>query len=720
MNRSALISTSAPPPVRLLRPAPPTPAFGPGLVARARLVRRLVRARDVSVALLCAPAGYGKTTTLLEWAQQDERPFAWIALARAHDDREHLLGALERGTQALARHGGPSVLVLDDVQVLRSPGAVDALAALVEDPPAGVQVVLASRRAPPLPLGRLRAHRRVIELTARDFAMTRSEARSLLELAGVELGAGQIDALVGRTEGWPAGLYLSALSLRDQPDASAAVAQFGGDDRAVADYIADALLSELSSEQIAFLMRTSVLDRLSGPLCDAVREEQGSAQLLRDLSRENVLIIPLDRTDSWFRYHRLLAQMLRAELRRREPELEPELHRRASRWLARDGDIDAAIRHAAAAADAELAGDLLWANLLRYVAQGHNATVRRWLDHFTDEQIGGNTALALVAANVHLAAGERDIAEHWTTAAAHALRCAAAGPAVRSMEAGIALMRAGIARNGVARMREDAARAHELDDDDGPWRSLDRQLEGTACHLLGERSRARTLLEEGSRRGVIAAPSTNALCLAQLALLALEGDDWKRVIDLAARARSQVERFHLDDYPAMSLVLAVSALGRAQLGQVEPAMRDCDDATDLLERNVDGAPWYVAEVRIVLARATLRLSDVLAARMHLEDAALALQAAPGSVVLDAWLDATRAQVDAYSASAVVVRASLTTAELRILRLLPTHLSFREMGSQLYVSPNTVKTQAQAVYRKLDASSRSQAVARALELGLLQA
>jgi LuxR family transcriptional regulator, maltose regulon positive regulatory protein len=719
MSPSALIRPRDAPPVTALRAAPTIPTFGRGLVARARLVRRLIEARDVPVALLSAPAGYGKTTTLLEWAQHDERPFAWVALDRADDDPQRLLDSVERRTEALVRRGGPFVLVLDNAHVLRSSEAVRALAAIVEHPPAGSQVVLASRRTPPVSLGRLRAHRRVIELTARDFVMTRSEAGALLELAEVELGAAQVDTLVHRTEGWPAGLYLAALSLRDQPDPFAAVAQFGGDDRVVSDYIVDSLLSELPPEQVAFLRHTSVLERLSGPLCDAVREERGSAQLLRDLARANVLLVPLDRTDRWFRYHVLLAQMLRAELRRREPELEPELHRRASRWLAKDGDIDAAIRHAAAAADVELAGDLLWANLLRYIPQGRNATVRRWLDHFTDEQIADHPALALVAANVHLASGGRDLAEHWATAAAHAMRDASTGPSDRSLEAGVAAVRAGIARDGVVRMREDAARAYELDGDDGRWRSVDRQLEGTACHLLGERDRARALLEEGSRHGVVAAPSTNALCLAQLALLALERDDWKHVTDLAARARSQVERFRLGDYPAMSVVLAVSALSQAQLGQIEAAKRDSDGAVRLLEPNMDHAPWYVAEVRIVLARAALRLSDVVAARAHLDDAEAAVRAAAGAPVLRAWLDDMREQADEYSTRAVVGPASLTTAELRILRLLPTHLSFREMGSRLYVSPNTVKTQAQAVYRKLDASSRSQAVARALELGLLE-
>ena len=537
MTPNAVTLRSAP--RRAVAPAPrPHITLGEGLVARARLVRRLTEVHDITLALLVAPAGYGKTTTLLEWAQHDERPFAWVALHRADDEAEHLRASLARATDPLTA-GHDFVLVLDDVQVLRSRGAIDVLRALVEDPPAGAQVVLASRCEPPLPLGRLRAHREVLELTPRDFVMTRGEAAALLELAGAELAPADVDTLVRRTEGWPAGLYLAAVSLRDQPDAAVAIARFGGDDRVVADYVADALLSELTAEEVTFLQRTSLLERLSGPLCDGVLRQAGSAERLRDLARANALIVPLDRTDEWYRYHGLLAQMLRAQLRRREPELELELHRRASHWHADHGDIDAAIRHAAAAGDVRLAGDLLWTNAWRYIPQGHNATVRRWIAHFTDAQVAAYAPLALVAAHAHLADGDRDHAEHWTAAAARAIDAMPARSRPRALEGGVAAMRAAIGRDGVQRMRDDAARAYTLDADASPRRSMDRLLEGTGCHLLGERERAYRLLEEGSRRGVVGAPSVNALCLSQLALLALDGDDWALAAELAARARAR-------------------------------------------------------------------------------------------------------------------------------------------------------------------------------------
>jgi LuxR family maltose regulon positive regulatory protein len=717
---TATATLPAPPAPRLVAlPVTPPVTFGPGLVARARLVRRLMEVRDASLALLVAPAGYGKTTTLLEWAQHDARAFAWVALERADDEPERLRASLARVADPLTERGQEFVLVLDDVQLLTSKAAIDVLTGLVEHPPPGAQVVLASRCEPPLALGRLRAHRQVLELTPRDFVMTRGEASALLELAGVTLPATDVDALVRRTEGWPAGLYLAALSLREQPDPPAAIARFGGDDRIVSDYVDDALLADLPPEQVAFLQRTSVLDRLSGPLCDAVLAQTGSAGTLQDLARANALIVRLDRTDEWYRYHGMLAQMLRAELRRREPQLEAELHRRASRWHAEHGDVDAAIRHAAAAGDPKLAGDLLWANAFRYIPQGHNATVQRWLGHFTDEQMAGHAPLALVAAHAHLADGDRDHAEHWTAAAARALDRVPARHRAPALEAGIAGMHAAIARDGLQRMRDDAARAYALAADDSPSRSMDRLLEGTACHLLGMRERASALLAEGSRRGVVGAPAVNALCLSQLALLAIERDDWALATELATRARAQLDRFRLAGYPTMSLVLAVAALTQAQRGRVQLAKDDCAEAARLLEEMDDFAPWYVAQVRIVLARVALRLSDVVGARALVEAAGLAVRVTPEAPVLAEWLEEASAQVEAYSSCAVDATASLTTAELRILGLLPTHLSFREMGTRLYVSPNTVKTQAQAVYRKLDASSRSEAVGRARALGLLE-
>ena len=432
------------------------------------------------------------------------------------------------------------------------------------------------------------------------------------------------------------------------------------------------------------------------------------------MSRSNLLVVPLDDADGSYRYHPLLGDMLQAELRRARPQCEAELHRRASDWYARTGDADRAIDHAIDAGDAERAGELLWATAAARVFDGRGAEVRRRLERFTPEEIAAHPTLALTAASQHLAKGERDLVEHWTAAAERRLD----GSAPASLYAGVAAMRAAVARDGIDEMVSDAARAYGRSPEDSPWRSFCCLLRGVGEHLRGDAATARTHLEEGARRGAIAAPSIQSLCLAQLALLALEDDDWEQGPLLAARARAQVDRFGIERHPAAALVFAVSALVRAHRERVEDAQADRRRAVEVLTSLVDYVPWYDAEARVVLARAALRLGDVTGTRTLLGEASRALSHEPAAVVLRGWVDELWAQVEAFTLTELVGPSSLTTAELRVLALMPTHLSFREMGGQLHVSGNTVKTHAHAVYRKLDVCSRSEAVVRARSTGLL--
>ena len=285
-------------------------------------------------------------------------------------------GGLRFAADAALRAGGPPwscsgstsataetefVLVLDDVHTLDSSEALAVISAVAEHLPPGSQLALGARSEPALPIGHLRTHRMLTELRSRDLAMTTAEAQRLLAAMGLELEPGHVATLLDRTEGWPAGLYLAVLSLQEQPDVGAAVARFAGDDRLITDYLRDELLSRLSPQHLRFLMRTSVLDRVCGPLCDAVLERSRSGAALRDMSRSNLLLIPLDRHDKWYRYHTLVLETLRGELHRREPELEAELHRRASAWYAEQDEPDRAIEHALAAGDAARAGELMWA-----------------------------------------------------------------------------------------------------------------------------------------------------------------------------------------------------------------------------------------------------------------------------------------------------------------------------------------------------------------------
>jgi LuxR family maltose regulon positive regulatory protein len=426
------------------------------------------------------------------------------------------------------------------------------------------------------------------------------------------------------------------------------------------------------------------------------------------------MLVPLDRADGRYRYHGLFADMLQAELRRIEPEAEAEVHRRASSWHAGRGEVERAIHHAIAAGEVEVAGDLLWGVAAGYVTDGRHAMIRRWLDRFTPEQIARHAPLALAAATSELATGDSDLVEHWCAAADRGAEPPAAGDAV------VAIMRALIARDGLGRMHDDAAAASALVPDDAPWLALCGLLQGAALHLTGERDRARGHLEEGVRHGAVAAPSVQVLCLAQLGVLASEEDDWTTAELCISRARMQVERVGLADYPLAALVYAASALDRAHRGRVDDAQRDMREGARLLAMLADFTPWYEAETRLLLAGAALRLSDVVGARTLLSEASRLAARAPDAVVLKEWLDESWARADSFSSAAILGPTSLTTAELRVLRLLPTHLSFREIAGRLQVSANTIKTQAHAVYRKLDASSRTEAVSSARLLGLLDA
>ncbi len=719
-----------------------------GLVPRPRLLAKLTDGRSIPLVVIVAPAGYGKTSLLAEWTEQDERPSVWLSLEAWHNDPFHLtreiavaleelepveamlvdaldapapdlgslvLPALARTLESRTR---PVLLILDDAHSLTSQPALRVLTTVAEHLPFGSQLIFASRALPALPLGRLRAHRALLELGTSEMAMGREEAAALLHCAHVSATAAEVDALVEQTEGWPAGLYLAALSARDAPDSTALVG-FSGDDRVVAEYLWDEFLSELVEDDVDFLVNTSIAEHLSGVLCDALLDSRGSAHTLDRLARGSLPLEPTDRTRSSYRCHPLLRDALLGELRRIHPEREPLLHMRASLHHTEHGEIDSAITHAMAAHDAQRAGRLLWAHLPRYISEGRTCLVQSWLHSLSPEDFSLHASLALTAAYSALALGDVPHAEHWGLVAAAAIARASTPPSPSSLSTGVAVIEAAIARRGIAPMGLNAARAYELEDDDSPWRSICCLLQGVAHHLTGDGAGARSHLEEGIHRSAVVAPPVEMLCLSQLAMIAVEEKDWDRGLDLIARAVQQIEHHSLSAHPASALAYAISADVRSHAGHVDDGKRDARHAAHLLNQLGDFIPWYEAQTRIMLARATLRLADVIATRTLLAQASQLARRVPDAVLLGAWLDETWGLVDSVATAALAGPAALTMAELRILRFLPTHLSFREIGIRLHVSTNTVKTQAHAIYRKLDVSSRSDAVARAAQIGLLR-
>ncbi len=694
----------------------PVPPFSADLVRRPSLIGRLTGAGDRPLVVITAPAGYGKTTLLAEWAEQDARPFVWFSL-----ERRRATGAL---AQQIASATGPRVrstpyvLVLDDAHALRPRMLHDTIDGLLPGLPPGAQVVLSGRREPPLALGRLRARRQLIELGAGELTMSPGEAAALLRATGLELEFATVQRLLRTTEGWPAGLYLAALSLLGQDDKAEALARFGGDDHLVAEYLQEEFLTDLSADGRALLTRGSVLEHLAGPVCDDVLEREGSDALLAELARSNLPLTALDTEHGAYRLHGLLRESLQTELRRSDPRLSQRLHRRASAWYAKHDQIDLAIEHAVAARDARRAGELLWAHLPRYLGAGRNAAVQRWLACFMVEQIEGCAALALVTAHSHLAAGDVDTARQWSRVAGAAIERSPARARSGSLAAGVTIIEAWAARTGAVTMAKDAARAAELLPDHSPWRATCCFLCGSADLLRGNRVDARRHLEEGVDRGAVAAPDVAARCLAQLASIAIDNEEWESAEDLAERALKMTERHHLDDGPTSALVYAVAAAVGAHEGLIVEAKRDLRHCGDLLRELDRFAPWYGAETRILLARAAMALADVQDARARLAEASRLARRTPDVVIFRQWFDAAWDEADTRAETALIGPSSLTTAELRVLRFLPTHYSFREIAQRLHVSSNTVKTQVHAVYRKLDASSRSEAVVNASRAGLL--
>lgn len=717
-------------------------ASHPRRVPRERLVRRLLAARDVPTALLVAPTGYGKTTVMSQWAERDDRPFAWVTLDASDNDPMNLLAAitlalddvepvgwevfealssgrsdaptvaLRRLARAMKARDRTCVLALDDVHVLKRAVAREWVFPIARALGLGSQLALAARSDAALPVGRLRVQGSSVELGADDLSMTRSEATALLRLAGFDLEPDQIMKLLRRTEGWPAGLSLAALSLGGQNGSCPDLDDFAGNDHFVAQYIREELLADLPADQREFLTTSSVLGALSGPICDAVLDASGSADMLARLARSNVLLSPTDRTHTWYRYHGLFGDVLRTELDRLEPGRAAQLHVRASEWCEGHGDIQGAIGHAVEAQNAQRAGRLLWGSVLEDLARGRAEVPQSWLSRFTEHEARREPLLALVSAAGSLAAGNLYEAERWTSLAG------GASDGTDLVEAGVAIMRAGIGRQGVTQMKIDAARGRNLLEEGSPWFPLCLFFEGVGRHLTGDRVGARASLQAGAHRAAVSAPMVQALCLVQLALLSAEEDDRERAAVFADWARAQVERCGLERCPSMALVFGVSAALRAESGRVEEARADLGRSLELLSGMTDPSAWYAVECRILQARATLRVSGPSGARDFLAPAAGAMSRAPDAAVLADWLEGVQRDVDAALDSIAETDWSLTAAELRLLGYLPSHLSFRQIAERLFVSPNTVKTHARSIYRKLGVSCRASAVDYARDAGLV--
>jgi len=727
------------------------PQARPGTTAKREVIERLCGSHAPCVSVV-APAGYGKTTLLAMWAAADPRAFAWVALDGVDDDDammflRYVVAAIHsveplpaevfaalsgpggstlskrvpRVGGALAALEQPLVLVLDDLHTVRNPGCLDAIAALLGYLPAGSQIAVASREEPALPLARWRARALVHEIGVADLRLDEQEAELLLDAAGVRLDTSELSELTEQTEGWPAGLYLAALSMQAGGSSAASARAFAGDDRFVSEYFRFELLSRLPPGEARFLQHTSVLDRMCGGLCDAVLQTPRSAQTLETFERTNGFVVPLDRRGGWYRYHHLFGQLLRDELERSEPHVVPALNRRAMEWCITNGLTEAAVAYGHAAGETDTVAGLLDALALPLYYDGRLETLDEWLAWFDDDELRQYPALAVSGAWLRALTGRTAEAERWLALAEGSTSSRIPlSDGTETIEPWIANLRAAMMPAGVDQAIVDFDLALDCLSPESGWRASALVVCGIAHAIVGDTERATDDLMAAIEVGL--AMSANDVVYtahAQLALLAAKRGEWREASRLAREAQARVDKFGLGDYSTSAFVHATTARIALHESRVEDARVALSRAHRLRPLLDHGVPWLSVTVGLELTRAHLTIADAGAARTVLTETERVLELRPHMGTLADDARELRAHVDATEGSTGAWAMSLTAAELRLLPFLATHLTFPEIATRLFLSRNTVKTEAVAVYRKLGVASRSDAIERAVEVGLLE-
>ena len=736
---------------RAPKPEPPllmtklgSPPAREQIVSRKRLVQRLRPGPGIKLTVVAAPAGSGKTTLLGLWrdAEAARRPVAWVTLDEGDDDAvvlwSHVVEAfcqvcpgvtaqpsLRRvGAARIAKvvlpklindlaEEGDVALVLDDFDRLSSGGGRDSLAWFIEHAPSTLHLVIASRNEPALPLGALRAHGQLRELRAAELGFTSDEAEALLN-GKLDLGLTpqEIHSLVERTEGWAAGLYLAALSLRGVEDHEAFVSRFGGNHRHVVDFLVDEVLEAHGAAAQTLMLRSSICEPLCGSLCDAILERSGSARVLSKLSRTNLFLVPVDDDGDWYRFHQLFAQLLRVELEHREPGLAPTLHRRAYEWHRDHGSASEAIEHAVEAGALEEAAELINAVWLQTVNAGRPATVLGWLKRLPPELLLGDPRLLLIRVWTQSLSGHREDAEAGI-AALERLGWPDQEPlpdGSSSLEASVATIRAGFPAGDVDEGERNARRAMELETPESPlWPAvcwslgMNRYYRG---ELVGADGMFETAVRAGTRKGrwLIAVSS-----LAFRSLIAGERQQRDRQHLLAQQAITLAQARGVDD---------LNSEVHTARGESIAASGQFDEALPHLARGVSIARSLRRPLELV--NALVRLAALSKATNRSDAAVAAL--AEAKAALDSCRDPglLRERLEALERPRQVRKreAKLSERELVVLRMLEGPLSERDIGRELYLSHNTVHSHTKAIYRKLGVSSRKQALQRALALGIL--
>lgn len=713
----------------------------PAAVSRDQLIRR-ARASEARVVAVSAPAGYGKSTLLAEWGGAENRAVAWASLDRLDDDPAALLILIAAAMGSISPHvaelvpemrgvgvpvlgrsaprlaaairatEAPFVLFLDDVHLAASPACHDVLEVILDGIPRGSQLVIAGRHEQPY-FARLRARGEGFEIGAAELRLDVDGARSIFDRARVDISPDALAAVVERCEGWPTGIFLCSLIELDGDEEPVVT----GDDRFVADYLYRECVRRLPERLQLFLRRTAVLDQLSAAACDALLESNDSAGLLREVEALNLFLIPLDHRRGWFRYHALFRDFLLAELRLNEVDEIVGLHRRAADWFEGNALPAQAIEHLLAAGEVERAGLLVAELALPTYQDGRVAVLGRWMSALGEEIVDGFPPLLILRTWMAILLGH----------VAHAERLAARlekldwidGSAEDRLmlDSSRAMIRAAMCAQGPEAAAADASFALESEPSWSMWRDQALHLHGTMRFLLGDFEGARRAFAEAS---TVAAAAGNVdsvlLSEADLALLAVEAGDWRTAERHSDAALDAIDAGHMEGYSTTGVALGVAARIALRRGETAKAERLLARGMRARVPSTYVLPIVAVQARLQLAKAFAESGDRVAAMHLMRELEELTSKRPRLGILIDEMTALRRRLELMSGRDGAI--PLTPAELRLLPYLQTHLTISEIGKRLFITRNTVSSEVGSIYRKLDVSTRSAAVERATELGLL--
>jgi LuxR family maltose regulon positive regulatory protein len=730
----------APPAFQPLPSALRPPRITLDLIERQALVATLATAYAPLV-VVSAPAGWGKTTVLQQWSDGESRPHAWLQLDAAHNDPLGLLVAVaaalgqvapvdpmvaqwtrlaappvrERilpSLQASLERASSFLLVLDDAHLLTDKVGWEIVEVLLRAFPSGAQLALGTRTQPPLPLARLRAGTGLLEVGHTELALDARETAELLHLRGLDVDEQTAAALQTTTEGWAAGISLAAL-VCDGPRTANRLAAIRGDQRDIARYLTTEVLERQTPEVREFLLQTSIVECLSASLCRAVTGDDDAGATLTRLAHDNVFLASLDDNGTWYRYHQLFAELLRSELERRAGARLPELHRRAADWCEDHDQLEDAVRHRLAAGEVNKAAAIVCRAYITYSGQAQIETIRRWIELFSDEQILSDVPLTLTAGWVASMTGDARTGRLWENAAlSERVDDSLMPDGTATQRASQAALRAGVAPDGVRHMREDAELAATLVTESHPaYRSATNTILGVARWLSGDTPRAQAALQRAVEVGAAFNVIAEIGALGYLALVLADEGRWGEAEIYAEQAERRFAESELGLIGPMLVVpvaqerMLAHRSAPAAEGQVETVARAFDHTST--------PAWMAVTMVVVLAEAALERGDLKEVERWTASGMMTLRTWPDTGILRGRLDRLRRAVEERR-----LAGHLTPAERRVLAQLATHRPETEIARTLQISQNTLKTHVRGLYRKLDVHSRSEAVERAREIGLL--